>query len=153
MDELAKILIENSISICSLESFTVGNFASKIGMIPSISKVYKGSLICYQSIIKETVLKVSSNTIKTHGVVSKEVALEMAARGIDLFKSDLAIAFTGNAGPTAMEGKQVGLIYYAIHYQGKNKAYELLLEGSREEIIKQAIDVAISSVLDRLKEK
>ena len=49
MDELAKLLIQFNISISSVESFTVGNFATMLGSVPGISKVYKGSLITYQN--------------------------------------------------------------------------------------------------------
>ena len=49
MNELAELLIEKGITISSVESFTVGNFATMLGSIPGISKVYKGSLITYQS--------------------------------------------------------------------------------------------------------
>ena len=45
MDELAKALIQYNISISSVESFTVGNFAAMLGSIPGISKVYRGSLV------------------------------------------------------------------------------------------------------------
>ena len=48
MNELAELLIKNNISIGTVESFTVGNFATMLGSIPGISKVYKGSLITYQ---------------------------------------------------------------------------------------------------------
>ena len=40
MEELAKFLIDNNISISSVESFTVGNFAAMLGSIPGISKFY-----------------------------------------------------------------------------------------------------------------
>ena len=36
MDELAQILIQKNISIGSVESFTVGRFASMLGSIPGI---------------------------------------------------------------------------------------------------------------------
>ena len=49
MNELAELLIKNNISIGTVESFTVGNFATMLGSIPGISKVYKGSLVTYQS--------------------------------------------------------------------------------------------------------
>ena len=38
MDELAKTLIQYNISISSVESFTVGNFAAMLGSVPGISK-------------------------------------------------------------------------------------------------------------------
>ena len=56
MDELAKALIQYNISISSVESFTVGNFAAMLGSIPGISKVYRGSLVTYQSETKERLL-------------------------------------------------------------------------------------------------
>ena len=38
MNELAELLIKNNISIGTVESFTVGNFATMLGNIPGISK-------------------------------------------------------------------------------------------------------------------
>ena len=56
MNELAELLIEKGITISSVESFTVGNFATMLGSIPGISKVYKGSLVTYQNKTKEKVI-------------------------------------------------------------------------------------------------
>ena len=60
MEELAELLIKNNISIGTVESFTVGNFATMLGNIPGISKVYKGSLVTYQSQTKERLLGIES---------------------------------------------------------------------------------------------
>lgn len=38
--------------------------------------------------------------------------------------TDLCISFTGNAGPDAMEGKKVGLIYIGIAYKSDVHTYE-----------------------------
>ena len=138
MDELAKTLIQYNISISSVESFTVGNFAAMLGSIPGISKVYKGSLVTYQS------------TTKEYGVVSKEVASLMCVNGKQILDSDVCVSFTGNAGPDAMEGKPVGLVYIGILYQGVN-IYELNLKGTREEIQKQAIDFVIRKLNEKIK--
>ena len=139
MDELAKALIQYNISISSVESFTVGNFAAMLGSIPGISKVYRGSLVTYQSETKERLLGISHDTIKKYGVVSKEIASLMCINGKQILNSDICVSFTGNAGPEAMEGKPVGLVYIGILYEGVN-IYELNLKGSRTEIQQQAID-------------
>ena len=123
MDELAKTLIQYNISISSVESFTVGNFAAMLGSIPGISK---------------------------YGVVSKEVASLMCVNGKQILDSDVCVSFTGNAGPDAMEGKPVGLVYIGILYQGVN-IYELNLKGTREEIQKQAIDFVIRKLNEKIK--
>ena len=129
MDELAKALIKYNISISSVESFTVGNFAAMLGSIPGISKVYKGSLVTYQS---------------------KEIASLMCINGKQILDSDICVSFTGNAGPDAMEEKPVGLVYIGILYEGVN-IYELKLKGTREEIQQQAIDFVIRKLIEKIK--
>ncbi len=151
MDELAKYLIDHLISISSVESFTVGGFANAIGSISGISAVYRGSLVSYQTRIKRDVLKIDQEVIDTYGVVSKEVAGLMAIHGQKMFDSDICVSFTGNAGPTAMEGKPVGLIYIGVAYLDHIYTYGFELSGSRQEIKKQAISLGIEKVLEILK--
>ena len=151
MKELANLLKEKNISISSVESFTVGGFANEIGSIPGISQVYKGSLVSYQTCIKRDVLNIDQFLIDQKGVVSYEVAYLMAKNGREMFDSDLCISFTGNAGPTAMEGKPVGLVYIGINYKNEIYVYELLLEGSRQQIKEQAIKQGTLKILELLK--
>ncbi len=153
MDELANYLIDHKISISSVESFTVGGFANMIGSISGISAVYKGSLVSYQTCIKRDVLHIDENIIEQYGVVSQEVAGLMAVQGQKMFASDLCISFTGNAGPTAMEGKPVGLIFIGIAYQGLLHIFRYELSGTREDIKTQAIFKGIERILHLLKEK
>lgn len=150
MDELAKILMKYNISISSVESFTVGNFAAMLGNIPGISKVYKGSLVTYQSSTKERLLGISHELIEKYGVVSKEIASLMCINGKQILDSDICVSFTGNAGPEAMEGKPVGLVYVGVLYEGVN-IYELKLKGTRQEIAQQAINFAIRKLIEKIK--
>lgn len=149
MNELAKILIENNITISSVESFTVGNFATRLGSIPGISKVYKGSLITYQNETKERLLSIQKELIEKKGVVSKEIASLMCVNGRAILNTDICVSFTGNAGPDAMEGKPVGLVYVGIAFQ-EIHIYQLQLSGSRVEIQDQAIEFAIKKLKEKL---
>lgn len=151
MEELAEFLIKKNISISSVESFTVGGFANAIGSISGISAVYCGSLVSYQTRIKRDVLGIEQEIIDHYGVVSKEVAGLMAVDGQEMFDSDICVSFTGNAGPTAMEGKPVGLIYIGVAYDGNVYTFCYELEGSREDIKKQAITLGIEKILEILK--
>lgn len=153
MEELAQVLIAKNISISSVESFTVGGFASQIGSISGISAVYCGSLVSYQTRIKRDVLHIDEKVIQKFGVVSNEVAGLMAIEGQKMFSSDLCISFTGNAGPTAMEGKPVGLIYIGIAYLQQIHTFCFELAGTREDIKKQAILLGIEKIMDILKKK
>lgn len=151
MDELAPLLIERHISISSVESFTVGGFAHQIGRISGISAVYCGTLVSYQTRIKRDVLHIDEKVIEQFGVVSNEVAGLMAIQGQKMFESDLCISFTGNAGPSAMEGKPVGLIYIGIAYKDNIHTFCYHLSGSRDDIQKQAILIGIEKILEILK--
>lgn len=151
MDELAHILMKRNISIASVESFTVGSFANAIGSISGISQVYRGSLVSYQSRIKRDVLQIDQEIIDTYGVVSNEVAGLMAIHGQKMFSSDICISFTGNAGPTAMEGKPVGLVYIGIAFLDQIQTYCFEFSGTREMIKKQAVSIGIEKILEILK--
>lgn len=151
MDELAKLLIDRNITIASVESFTAGNFAAKLASVSGISKVYKGSLITYQNEIKERLLGIDKSLIEHHGVVSKEIATLMCVNGKQIMDSDICVSFTGNAGPEAMEGKPVGLVYIGIIYGKQINVYELELKGSREKIQQDAIFFVIRKIVDKIK--
>lgn len=151
MEELAQLLIQRNISISSVESFTVGGFAKTIGRISGISAVYRGTLVSYQTRIKRDVLHIDEKIIDQFGVVSKEVAGLMAIQGQKMFDSDVCISFTGNAGPSAMEGKPVGLIYIGIAYGENIYTFCYRLSDSRDDIQKQAILIGIEKILEILK--
>ena len=151
MKEIATYLIENNISIASIESFTVGSFASLIGQVPGISKVYRGSMVTYQTAIKQRLLDISQDLIDEYGVVSSQIAYEMASRGSRIFDADLCISFTGNSGPLPMEDKPVGLCYVGICFKNETKTYTLNLKGDREEIKNQALIEACDILKQELK--
>ncbi len=125
-------------TLASVESFTGGLFAATIVEKPGSSKYFKGSIVTYHNDIKD---KLGVNV--ENGVINSNAALEMAKRGKEFFNVDYCIAFTGNAGPTAMEDKPVGLFYIAIN----NQVYEFFYPNlSRNEIRKKAVEIAIKKL-------
>ena len=124
-------------TIATVESFTGGLMAAKLTSIPGASKFYKGSLISYANEIKE---KLGIDT--SNGVISEEMAKEMAIKGKEFFNVDLCIAFTGNAGPTAMEDKPVGNVYISFN----DKVFALCLQGNRDQIRNQAVEFAFEEL-------
>lgn len=125
-------------TLASVESFTGGLFAATIVEKPGSSKYFKGSIVTYHNDIKD---KLGVNV--ENGVINSNTALEMAKKGKEFFNVDFCIAFTGNAGPTAMEDKPVGLFYIAIN----NQVYEFFYPNlSRNEIRKKAVEIAIKKL-------
>ena len=66
------------------------------------------------------------------------------------FESDIAISFTGNAGPTADEGKEVGLVYSCLLFKDKAYHFQDHYQGNRQEIRNQCLESAKKRILQLL---
>ena len=138
--------IDNNLTLGSAESFTGGLFAETITSISGASNFYKGSFVTYATEEKNKLLQIPFEIINQFGVVSKEIAYYMANNGRHLLGVDVCVSFTGNAGPEAMENKPVGEVHIGIVTAEKAEIYSLNLEGSREEIRKQAVEFALKKL-------
>ena len=97
---IGQLLLKNKQTLSTAESCTGGAIAQMITSVPGASQYFTGSVVSYNESVKTEILNVLPKTIKKYSVVSAEVAKEMA-RGIQqIYKTDFAIAVTGNAGPT-----------------------------------------------------
>ena len=141
VEELSSLFKEYGRSLGSAESFTGGRFAASITAIPGASKFYKGSLVTYATEEKVKILGIDQNRVDTYGVVSQEICGDMAMHTKYILGVDYAIAFTGNAGPSAMENKPVGEIYIGVTAYQTTQVFKYLLNGSREEIVRQALQL------------
>ena len=146
MSDIKQYFLDHKLTLGSIESFTGGLFASEITKIPGASNFFKGSIVTYATIEKQRLLGISKEDIDKYGVVSKQIAEQMAVYGRDLLDVDVCVSFTGNAGPTAMEDKKVGEIYIGIADNEGVEVFSFLLNGNREEIQRQAVDIAIKKL-------
>ncbi|MBE6115674.1 MAG: CinA family protein [Erysipelotrichaceae bacterium] len=148
--QLVDRLLEKHYTIASCESLTGGLFASTLAEIPGVSGTLKGGVVTYWTEIKEKVAGVSAETIANHGVVSTETANEMAAGIMKLFATDVAVSFTGNAGPDVMEGKPAGLVYTCIII--KDRVYEFCdqIDLPRNELRQQIVNTTIKRIKENL---
>ena len=138
-----KLFREYGRTLGSVESFTGGLFAREITEVPGASHFFKGALVTYASEEKNRILGISYQDIDQYGVVSREVAAQMASNGQKLLNVDYCVSFTGNAGPDAMEGKPVGLVYIGVAIYDRIEVYELQLSGSRDDIQKEGVKNAL----------
>lgn len=137
-----KLFREKGRTLGSVESFTGGLFAKEITSVSGTSHFFKGALVTYATEEKNRLLGISYKDIDEFGVVSKEVAAQMASNGKKLLNVDYCVSFTGNAGPSAMEGKPVGEIHIGVAFLDTAQVHSFNLEGSREEIQNKAINIA-----------
>ena len=137
-----KLFREKGRTLGSVESFTGGAFAKEITSVSGASHFFKGALVTYATEEKARILGISYRDIDEFGVVSKEIACQMASNAKRLLNVDYCVSFTGNAGPSAMEDKPVGEIHIGIAFYDTTQVYSYQLEGSREEIQNKAINIA-----------
>ena len=85
MNRSAQLIVESLTkreeSIAIAESLTGGGLSSALTDVPGTSHVFLGSVIAYSVDIKIRELGVKKSSIDTFGVVSEEVAWEMAEIG------------------------------------------------------------------------
>ena len=148
-EDIKKYFIEQGLTLGSIESFTGGLFASSVTKIPGASNFFKGSIITYATEEKERLLGISHEDVEKYGVVSKEIAEQMAVYGRDVLDVDVCISFTGNAGPSVMENKKVGEIYIGLATPEKVEVFPFILKGNREEIQKEAVNEALKVLLKK----
>ena len=149
-EEINKLFREKGYTLGSVESFTGGLFAKEITSVAGASHFYKGALITYATEIKNRVLGISYEDIDKYGVVSKEIAAQMAKKGKAILNVDFCISFTGNAGPSAMEGKKVGEVYIGLAYFDKVEVFPFLLKGEREDIQKEGVKNALEIIAKKI---
>ncbi len=144
---LLDLLVANHLTLSSVESLTGGLFASTFTSLPGASKAFRGSLVTYSTESK-CHFGIGEDLLKEKGAISPECAREMALIGSEQFQSDCTVSFTGNAGPEAQEGKDVGLAYVCIKVRDKLYSYRLDLQGSRQSIRQQLVDFAFRTLSD-----
>jgi len=138
-------LEKRGLTLGSVESLTAGLFASTICSVPGASKVFKGSFVTYATSMKTDFLNINKVFINKYGVVSKEVAREMAIIGRHGLEVDVCVSFTGNAGPTKEKGSApVGRVNMCVAtskgYVNIEKDFKLDRNEMREECVNSMLD-------------
>lgn len=140
---VAKLLTKKKLTLATAESFTGGKIAESITSIPGASEYFKGSVVTYATEAKINVLGVPKEIVEQYSVVSAEVASSMARGVRKLLKTDLAIATTGNAGPTKGDSDaEVGTIFIAIDGPELNFVQEFQMGSNRTRIVQKAVNKA-----------
>jgi nicotinamide-nucleotide amidase len=130
-------------TIATAESCTGGKIAEKITSVSGASAYFRGSIVSYATETKIEVLNVSQDLIDKYSVVSIEVVEAMARNAQKLFKTDYAIATTGNAGPTKGDSEvEVGTVCIAIATPERIFSEEFQLGNHRIKVINKAVHKA-----------
>lgn len=131
------------------ESMTGGKAIAKLIEIPGASKVVLGGIVAYSKGLKEKILEVDPKVIDTYGIISSDVADQMALGIKKVTGANICIGITGNAGPDKEPGSHELMCFITILFNHQKHQIKLIFEDlSREE----AIDVAIDATFEKLRE-
>lgn len=141
---LAKALWNKNLTISTAESCTGGMVSETLTKVAGSSSYLRGAAVTYCNEIKEKILHVSGQTLKTKGAVSEDTACQMAAGVRALYETELAVSTTGIAGPGGGTAtKPVGLVYIGVSGPYGTYAKGHLFTGNREEIRQKATAQAL----------
>jgi PncC family amidohydrolase len=144
-------LISQKCTLAVAESCTGGLIAHLITDVAGSSAYFIGGVVPYNPAVKEKLLGVRSRTLAQHGVVSPQVALELARGVRKLLAADIGIGVTGIAGPGGgSQDKPVGLVFIALAAENVERAERLLAKGDRASIKMAAAEAALALLNDHL---
>ena len=108
------MLRERGLTLATMESCTGGLLASTITDVDGASDYFLGGYVSYATEMK-VALGVDAALIEQHGVISSEVACDMARAARENLGADYGIGVTGITGAEPVEGKPPGTLHVAVH--------------------------------------
>lgn len=149
---IGKLLTSQRKTLAVAESCTGGKIAQSITSHEGVSSFFKGAVVTYATHSKTDILGVDPNIIKEFTVTSNQVAEAMALGVKKKFKSDYAIATTGNAGPSKGDGNvEVGTVFIAIATPEKVTSEKFVFSNNRERTIGKAVNKSFELLLAALR--
>lgn len=143
-EELVTKLTNKKYTISIAESCTGGLISSTIVGVSGASKVLRCGFVTYAEEAKEKYVGVKRETLMSYGVVSEQVAAEMAQGCAKTAETEMGLSTTGIAGPLGgTEEKPVGLVYVGCYLKGKVEVRRYIFKGDRMKIREQAVEAAL----------
>ncbi len=151
-EKIVSALLEKGWHISFAESCTGGLAAAGIVSVSGSSSVFNASFVTYANEAKIKYVNVSPETIKLHGVVSEEVAAEMALGVAKETDSEIGVGISGIAGPTGgTEKKPVGTVCFGFFVNGKVFAKTVRFGNiGRNAVRESSVDFVYETLLEEL---
>lgn len=151
--ELVKALAASDKQISAAESLTAGAFQAALGDVPGVSAYFKGGFVTYALATKAAFLNIDARQLSEHGVVSEFTAKAMAEHARQRAAADIAVSFTGVAGPDKLEGQPAGTVWIGLARLGEKPIAQVYhFPGGRNDVRKRAVMTGMMMVLKRLRE-
>jgi nicotinamide-nucleotide amidase len=152
--ELAKRLgarlMMKGLKLATAESCTGGWIAKVLTDIAGSSDWFDSAIVSYSNEAKKHFLKVPDGILLDHGAVSENTVLAMQQGIFMETRADAGISVSGIAGPGGgSEEKPVGTVWIAVSLRGQMvHTQKFLFQGDRNQVRLQAVEAALSSLLE-----
>lgn len=141
---LGESLTIKGLTVGLAESCTGGYVSHLLTQVVGSSRYFKGTIVCYLREIKEKVLGVKHSTLKKHGAVSEETAIEMAKGALKVLNTDLALSITGLLGAGGEDDNvPIGTVWMAVASKDEIKTKEFRFHYDRP----RNKDIAVQSAM------
>lgn len=137
-DEGLEVVIGNLLkaagkTLGTAESCTGGYIAHLLTSIAGSSAYYKGGIVSYANEVKQNLLGVQQETLRTVGAVSEDTVRQMVNGALNTLQVDYAVAISGIMGPDGgSTEKPVGTVWIAAGNKEKISAIRINLRFDRE---------------------
>lgn len=151
-EQVVDKLLKLGYHISFAESCTGGLCCGNLVNVTNASKVLDVSFVTYANEAKMEFLGVSADTILKYGVVSEQVAYEMAAGVAQTAKSQVGVGITGVAGPGGgTDKKPVGMVCFGFSVNGSVKTYTMQFgEIGRNQVRKSSVEFVFQTLIELL---
>ena len=119
------------LTLAVAESLTCGHVQARIGAVSGASEYFLGGLTAYSLEQKVRHLGVNRAHARRVNCVSQRVAVEMAQGAGALFGADLAVATTGYAEPSPVDGIRTPMAWWALCHR-KRGGQAVIISGQVE---------------------
>ena len=149
---LVNKLIELNYKISFAESCTGGLLSNTIVEVSNASRVFDMGFVTYSNESKIELLGVNPDTISEFGVVSEEVAMEMATGCAKKANANVAVGVSGIAGPTGDTPKKpIGMVCFGFYINGKTSSKTVYFGNLGRNIVRcKSKDFVLNYLLENL---
>lgn len=150
--KVVDVLTERNMKISFAESCTGGLCCGELVGVTSVSNVLDESFVTYANEAKVELLGVKQETIDKYGVVSEQVAYEMAAGVAKKAGSAVGVGITGIAGPTgATPEKPIGMVCFGFSINNRVETFTMQFGTlGRNNVRRASVDYVFTKLYELL---
>ena len=152
---LINSLKQQNLTLAIAESMTCGMATDKLSGVKGISKILRGSIVCYTPEVKMKLMGVQRSVIEKYTCESMEVTTKLTEKLSGLIPADIHAAITGLASPGGSETKTkpVGTVFLVVRYKKRLYKQRKVFKGSPVRIKRQACHALYDFIKHIVKKK